>query len=340
MTEDELGVPVVYCDNCGARKELKFCAECGQNSRDYNSSVIRIVRSVVGEIFEIDSRIVQTVKALFTQPGQLSVEFTRNRRASYSTPIRIYLVTSILYFFVVSLIADPPTRENPRGEFMQAEVAFKEEESFLDMEEIQPVLESIETELDRETYRKLQEVLDRPDNSPSKIAIYGLLQRFKDGELSNFTRMVIRSALNIAHAPDIALEQFLENLPLAMLVLLPWLAITLKLFYCTTSVPFSHHLVFGMHTVSYGFIVLTIWALLSLSIFKLPISIEQRLVIDRYLDIAFGVYLFAYALVAIKTVYRQGWWLSVTKLLGIIVLFSLMLGPAIVFVAVITFFQF
>lgn len=334
MTEDELGIPVVFCDNCGARKEFKFCSECGQNSRDYNSSVIRIVRSVVGEIFEIDSRIVQTIKALFMQPGQLSVEFTRNRRASYSTPIRIYLVTSILYFFVVSLIAVSPNPMNPRGEIIDANISLEDGESWLDMEEIWPVLENIEPELDRESYRKLEEVLNRPDRSPSKLAIYGLLRRFKDVEISNFALVLIKSALNIAHSPDIALEQFLDNLPLCMLVLLPWLAIVLKLVYCTTGVPFSHHLVFAMHTVSYGFVVLTIWALMSLSFHKLQIDI------DKYLNIAFQVYLFAYGLVAMKTLYRQGWWLSVTKLFGIVTLFSLMLGPAIAFVAVITFIQF
>lgn len=334
MTEDELGVPVVFCDNCGARKETKFCSECGQNSRNYNSSLIGIVRSVIGETFEIDSRIVQTVKALFTQPGQLSVEFTRNRRASYSSPIRLYLVSSILYFFVVSLIAAIPTRENTQDEFMATNVGIEEDQSQFDVQEIQSVLEKFETALDQESYRKLKEIMNRPDGSPSKLAVYSLLSRFKEAEISNFTLMLLESALNIAHSPDIALEQFLENLPFSMLVLLPWLAIVLKLLYCTTGVPFSHHLVFAMHTVSYGFIVLTIWALLTKSIQALQLEI------DTYLHIAFEIYLFAYGLVALKTVYRQGWWFSVAKLLGIIVLFSLMLGPAIAFVAVITFFQF
>lgn len=334
MTEDQLGAPVVFCDNCGARKEMKFCPECGQNSRDYNSSLIRIVRSVVGEILEIDSRIFQTAKALFTHPGHLSAEFTRNRRANYSTPIRIYLVTSILYFFVVSLIAGAANRENMRGEFMATNVEIEGQQTQLDEREIQLVLEKFETTLDRESYRKLQEVMNRRDGSPSKFVIYRLMSRFEGVEISNFTLMLLKSALNIAHTPDIALGQFLDNLPLCMLVLLPWLAVVLKLIYCTTGVPFSHHLVFAMHTVSYGFVVLTIWALLSLTIQKMQLEIET------YLDIAFQVYLFSYALVALKTVYRQGWGLSVVKLLSIVILFSLMLGPAIAFVAVITFIQF
>ena len=217
---------------------------------------------------------------------------------------------------------------------MATSVGFEEEQSQFDLQEIQSVLEKFETALDQESYRKLKEIMNRPDGSPSKLAVYSLLSRFKEAEISNFTLMLLESALNIAHSPDIALEQFLENLPFSMLVLLPWLAIVLKLLYCTTGVPFSHHLVFAMHTASYGFIVLTIWALLTKSIQALQLEI------DTYLHIAFEIYLFAYGLVALKTVYRQGWWFSVAKLLGIIVLFSLMLGPAIAFVAVITFFQF
>ena len=313
---------------------MKFCQQCGQNSRDYNASLVRIIRSVIGEVFEIDSRIAQTVRALFMQPGHLSVEFTRNRRASYSSPIRIYLVTSILYFFVVSLLAVPSAPTNPREQFMLADVDIEVQEPQLDMQEMQSVIDKLEPELDRESNRKLQEVLNRPDRAPSKLAVYGLLRGFKEAEISNSTLMLIRSGINIAHTPDMALEQFLENLPLAMLVLLPWLAVVLKLLYCRSGVPLAHHLVFAMHTVSYGFVVLTIWALLDVSIEALQWTI------DRYLDIAFLVYLFAYGLVALKTVYRQGWWVSVAKLFGTVVLFSLMLGPAIVFVAAITFIQF
>lgn len=333
MTENQFDAPVAFCDNCGARKELKYCPVCGQNSRNYNTSLIKIVRSVVGEVFEIDSRLSQTVKAMFLRPGQLTVEFTKNRRASYSSPIRIYLVTSILYFFVISLIASPfgdPTR---RAERIDVGFGQETQEFATNEEEVQDVLRDLEIVLDGDSKRRLREVLNRPDGSTTKIAISSLIRRYKEAEISNFDKFVIQSSINLAHAPDRALERLMDNLPLCMLVLLPWLAVVLKLMYIRTGTPFAHHTVFAMHTVSYGFVVLTIWGLLELLIGKLSVELI------KYVDLAFRVYLFAYWLVALRTTYGQSWWLTAIKLIGVLLLFGLMLGPAIGLVAIITFMQ-
>ena len=54
------------------------------------------------EAFEVDARIFQTLKLLLFKPGSLSTEFSRNRRARYMSPIRLYLFTSLVFFLVLS----------------------------------------------------------------------------------------------------------------------------------------------------------------------------------------------------------------------------------------------
>ncbi len=65
--------------------------------------------SVAGEFFreafELDSRVLRTLTSLFFRPGHLSGEFSRNRRASYSSPVRLYLFSSFLFFLVLSISA-------------------------------------------------------------------------------------------------------------------------------------------------------------------------------------------------------------------------------------------
>jgi len=105
MTADTQQTSTV-CPNCGAQKFGAFCSECGQNDKDYSRSVFRLVADFIGELFEVDSRAVRTLRAMVTQPGKLALEFANNRRANYMTPIRLYLASSIVCFFLLSFRAD------------------------------------------------------------------------------------------------------------------------------------------------------------------------------------------------------------------------------------------
>ena len=99
---------LILCENCGAEKQGLYCAVCGQNDRDYRRTVFPVVGEILAETFETDSRLFRTAKVLFTKPGFLSTEFSRNRRAGYIAPFRLYLFTSIVFFFVLSLRVDLP----------------------------------------------------------------------------------------------------------------------------------------------------------------------------------------------------------------------------------------
>ena len=106
----------VVCDNCGAEKRGHYCAVCGQSDRNYRRNVFPVVGEVLSETFEIDSRLLKTVPKLLTRPGFLSLEFSSNRRASYVSPFRLYLFTSIVFFFVLSLSVDLPEGPGPGRE--------------------------------------------------------------------------------------------------------------------------------------------------------------------------------------------------------------------------------
>lgn len=95
--------PPSTCENCGSVRPSPFCPQCGQNDRNYARGLATVVWEFGREAFEMDSRFLQTLKLLLFKPGSLTSEFSRNRRARYMSPIRLYLFTSFLFVLVLSL---------------------------------------------------------------------------------------------------------------------------------------------------------------------------------------------------------------------------------------------
>lgn len=93
------------CRNCQAALEGEYCGNCGQRDVDLERPVWSLLGDVVKETFEVDGRAWLTVKTLFRHPGKLTAEFLAGRRRTYTSPLRLYLVTSISFFIFVAWLA-------------------------------------------------------------------------------------------------------------------------------------------------------------------------------------------------------------------------------------------
>lgn len=91
------------CDNCGEELLGAFCWVCGQKDTHYNRSVFKVIADFFKEMFDVDSRVFTTLSTLFFRPGLLSIQFRDNKRASYVTPIRLYLFSSLVFFFLFAI---------------------------------------------------------------------------------------------------------------------------------------------------------------------------------------------------------------------------------------------
>jgi hypothetical protein len=54
----------------------------------------------------LDSRVARTVVPFLFRPGFLSVEWTSGRRARFSSPLRLYLLTSFVFFLATGIASD------------------------------------------------------------------------------------------------------------------------------------------------------------------------------------------------------------------------------------------
>lgn len=83
-----------------------YCAQCGQHAVHADVTLHDLVHDATHEFLHLDGKIVETLRLLVTQPGRLTAEHWRGRRARYVAPIRLYLTLSVLYFLVAA-VADP-----------------------------------------------------------------------------------------------------------------------------------------------------------------------------------------------------------------------------------------
>ena len=95
------------CLNCGEnlKPSFNYCPQCGQENNDYQLTFFQMVKEFLSNYFALDSRFGRSFKPSFLKPGFLTEEFMKGRRMSYANPVRLYIVISVIHFFIFSSIS-------------------------------------------------------------------------------------------------------------------------------------------------------------------------------------------------------------------------------------------
>lgn len=206
------------CLNCGSTVALRYCSLCGQENIEPHDNFANMVTHFLEDIFHFDSKFFTTTKYLFTRPGFLSKEYSVGKRASYFHPIRMYLFTSALFFFVFfAFFAPGEVKEDVKHSVTKAQ--------HQDMENQNSALQSDESNWMFESIRKKLTEVSSSDNADH-------LQR----------RLI---------------DKFLHKLPYLLFVSLPLYAFYLSLIHRRLkSFFYSDHAVFLIHIYIFTFILL------------------------------------------------------------------------------------
>ena len=96
---------LIICPNCKNEFDVasNYCPNCGQVNKKLNLNFKFIVSEFLSANFNLDNKIILTLKELIIHPSKLTSEFMVGRRAKYISPIRLYLFISFVYFFVLSM---------------------------------------------------------------------------------------------------------------------------------------------------------------------------------------------------------------------------------------------
>jgi hypothetical protein len=206
------------CLNCGAELRGPFCGACGQRAIPAYPSVREVVGETWEELSGYDGRFARTLRLLLGRPGALTLEVLEGRRVRYISPVRLYLVASVLYFLCA--VAVPNLRLTAPAIVPGSGVTIRVDPSGAGA--------PLSAE-DRD--RALKEI----ERAPS------------------WAQAVFRPILL---DPAAFRSRFLQTLPRVLFALVPVFAAIVALFYRRR--PFSQHLVFAIHLHTFVFMTLTI----------------------------------------------------------------------------------
>lgn len=85
-------------------EQAQFCPSCGQHLASWIRPWQEVLLEMINEWFDLDGRMLRSFRALVFKPGLLTQEYLDGRRKSWSSPFRMYLLISLLFFLVLPAI--------------------------------------------------------------------------------------------------------------------------------------------------------------------------------------------------------------------------------------------
>lgn len=92
--------PPSTCINCGSPLSGNFCSNCGEKVfSDHDKTIGHFVHETFHFLTHLDGKFLTSLKAVFSKPGLLSLEYCRGIRKKYFKPVSLFLVGVIIYLF-------------------------------------------------------------------------------------------------------------------------------------------------------------------------------------------------------------------------------------------------
>jgi hypothetical protein len=349
------GRQITECENCGAPLHGHWCAQCGQAAVEYRRSFRHVIVDVLDSFLNWDSKFFASLAWLIARPWYLTNEFVRGHRVRYLQPVRLYLLASILFFFVVNYWAKSIHMEKDPSKKLTREQREKVAQELKDKDIPADVRKKIEKAFAEPSPKPATLPTGEPSAAASPAsAIEGAKQspapetdaeesgpqilKFDTPAGTPFEKWLEARAKEKLGEKGTKAELFVKtlisNLPYMMLCCIPLFALVLKLLYIRHRIFYIDHLVYALHIHSFAYASLILIGLLTIGILRVASGALAGWLI-ALLWIAFTVQIF----LSIRAVYRQGWIKTIIKFWvgGAVYLVILVLGLAGTFFATLIF---
>ncbi|WP_417319650.1 DUF3667 domain-containing protein [Emcibacter sp.] len=289
------------CENCNSRLEDRFCPACGQKDVNFLRPVWNLLEDALGDLLSFDSRFTRTLIPLMVRPGHITREYLNGRRVRFVPPFRQYLAATILCFLALAT----------------SDIQLFETQTI----DWDPMADE-QAENPAEDKSGKPKIVVRNLADPGKTESTGVEEelstmpsdRETDGKWKAITSKVITGWNRVSDNPALMNRVIAEWIPRLMFLLLPVYAFIFKIFYIFSKRYYFEHLIFSLHAHAFVFLYFTVMVVLYQ--FVEPV---------RPLLSWLMLYIPVYLLIAMKKVYRQGWFMTVSKALVISFVYSLLL---------------
>jgi hypothetical protein len=350
----------VHCLNCGTELLGPFCHYCGQPDKNLVRFFPALMREMLEDFVDFDSRFARTMKPLLARPGKLTRDYLDGRRFRYVPPMRLYIFSSLLMFFLAALLTgsglDFTTHSvgDEAGVSIQIGEDDREdiEEAMRDLDEIRPGLgEQVgqqieqavdgqgETEDEEEEFDPSEITINgKPWNAETNPVVLPLMPEWLNGWINREVANSPQKIEKLRDDPRLIFDKALDVLPGTMFILLPLVALLFKFWYLFAKKYYVEHLIFALHNHAFIFVTFLIMMLMSvLAEWREPAGTGPVTSIVEWIEIGIFAWIPIYLLMSLKTVYRQGWTLTIAKYLAIGMSYMFLLTLATAFAGILSF---
>ena len=300
------------CLNCGDPTPGEYCPTCGQRKVDVQVSVRAMMMDVLEDQFILGKRLPTTLKALLLHPGFLTKEHISGRIVRYIAPFRLYLVSSLLFFLLLSLTGLQMIDRANFGDPDRVQGAARDSAALARLDSLladttlapgirPPLVIARDTILDR--LARADSVVESRSTSRENWAGNA---KVSTGVARVDTVLRERILTLGAMAPQEAFRtvarEFFGYIPTIMFILLPIFAIVLKLLYIRRRRFYAEHFVFLLHTHSFIF-----------ALFSIMLILRELHWLRGWIATGLSIWMVVYVYIAMKRVYGQGWFKTFVK---------------------------
>ena len=343
------------CLNCGTELQGPFCYYCGQPDRNFMRFFPALLRDLMEDLLDLDSRFMRTVKPLLFKPGRLTRDYMEGRRFRYAPPMRLYIFSSIVFFLLAALLSsDAITMNGVENKDGIIHISSDNADKHQEVEEalgnlppevretidIDHTLAELEQEEEGSSGFELDDIQfnDEPWNRETNPVDIRWFPGWLNDRINDEIEGSPQKAEQINENPNLIIDKVFDILPATMFVLLPVVALIFKFWYLFAKRFYVEHLIFSLHNHAFVFVSLILILLATVATTLLEKNgYATALAGVEWLLIAISIWIPVYLLISLRVVYQQGWLLTLGKFAVIGISYVTLLGFVTVGVAIASF---
>lgn len=319
-----------YCHNCHYPMSPygEYCPHCSQKYTDGRITVWELFHDFLDNVLNLDSKIFRTLGHLMI-PGKLTNEYFMGHHKRYVSPLRIFFLMAIFHFAVLGYW----TLNDLEASLTKFDTSdAKEAHKIIFLEELDSARQKVERRFNRQPiasaaldslYKQVKDttlsdstdlgyaVLHKDWNmefKQFKVSLKDLFEKSPDSLLTDYKitnfwmRMELRQAIRIRRNGSNFVEFAFGKLLWMVVLMMPALALTLKLLYIRRKRYFVEHLIFSFHYHAFAFFIMAM-AFIFIQIFSQGPLTEDDWGLTGFAFLGILLYLF----IAMRKVYKQGY---------------------------------
>lgn len=291
-----------------------YCAECSQKYTTGKVPLWSFLTELIDAIFNFESKTIKTYVNLFV-PGKLTKDYFEGKQVRYLHPLRVFLITAAILLGVASvqigntLLPNIEKYENKvHGHFVKLGMLAKldslniglipKDSVGVDSFNMDSLRKVLELDIIDSLGSNILMTIDVDGTKDYKIPMHQLYESHPDTIVKEFeiegvtNQLIVKQTIAFIKSPSGFIQKTIANLIWMIILLMPAIALMLKLLYKNSKRYFVEHLVFSLHYHSLLFLIISpFWWFASSGMVSIILMLAQPFLIfamKRYYEQTWG----------------------------------------------------